>query len=290
MYRRALAATALVPLLSGLSAPVVAHAGSAAVVPGAVAGTTVAGVAGAAARTRCSATAAGRLCIAPARVISSRTTKDRRGRLVRTVVTRQVRTLTTARTITTTTVTTTRTTVGRAKPVLLTRKVVRVTPIRSRLSDPVPNPTTPAAPKSPVTPSAPVIPNVDAEAWEQRVFDLTNTERVKAGLRPFLADSCASGTARAWSATMLRTHQYEHSSSWAPLQACAEAAGGNAGMAENIYSGNAGWHLTPEQAVRGWMASPGHRANILNAAYTRLGVGFAGSFSGKHYATQQFWG
>lgn len=287
MHRRALPALALLPLLTGLSVPVVAHgspAGSAVVASAAGAGptmtgTTAAGVAGAAARARCSTSAAGRLCVAPARVLSSRVTKDRRRRLVRTVITRQVRTLTTARTITTTTVTTTRTTVGRAKPVVRTRKVVRVTPIRSRLSNP-----------RPTTPNTPRAAGGNAAGWEQRVFDLTNAERVKAGLRPFLADACASVTARAWSATMLRTNQYEHSSSWAPLQACAEAAGGRSGLAENIFMGNAGWHLTPEQAVRGWMESPGHRANILNAAYTRLGVGFAGAFSGKHYATQQFWG
>jgi uncharacterized protein YkwD len=32
---------------------------------------------------------------------------------------------------------------------------------------------------------------------------------------------------------------------------------------------------TPSQVVRGWMASPGHRANILSWSYRHLGVGLA---------------
>ena len=38
---------------------------------------------------------------------------------------------------------------------------------------------------------------------------------------------------------------------------------------ENIAYGQ----ITPEAVVEGWMNSPGHRANILNASYTRIGVG-----------------
>jgi uncharacterized protein YkwD len=40
--------------------------------------------------------------------------------------------------------------------------------------------------------------------------------------------------------------------------------------------------------VESWMNSPGHRANILNTGYEKLGVGVG--FNGKdYYLTQDFW-
>ena len=50
---------------------------------------------------------------------------------------------------------------------------------------------------------------------------------------------------------------------------------------ENIAQGQ----RTPEQVVNAWMNSPGHRANILNANYTHIGVGFV---ENGYYWTQQF--
>ena len=41
------------------------------------------------------------------------------------------------------------------------------------------------------------------------------------------------------------------------------------GIAENIGQGD----ITPETMMNLWMDSAGHRTNILNAAYTELGVG-----------------
>jgi uncharacterized protein YkwD len=38
----------------------------------------------------------------------------------------------------------------------------------------------------------------------------------------------------------------------------------------------------------GWMNSPGHRANILNANYRLLGVGAAQSAQGRWYSAQVF--
>jgi len=42
-------------------------------------------------------------------------------------------------------------------------------------------------------------------------------------------------------------------------------------IGENIASGM----RTPEEAVAGWVASPGHCANLMNAAFTSLGSGFS---------------
>jgi uncharacterized protein YkwD len=42
-------------------------------------------------------------------------------------------------------------------------------------------------------------------------------------------------------------------------------------LAENLASGQA----TPEQAVRGWLNSPGHCASLMDARYRETGVGYA---------------
>jgi uncharacterized protein YkwD len=46
-------------------------------------------------------------------------------------------------------------------------------------------------------------------------------------------------------------------------------------------------YATPQAVVDAWMNSAGHRANILNAAYTQLGVGYV---SDGNYWTQEFIG
>ena len=52
---------------------------------------------------------------------------------------------------------------------------------------------------------------------------------------------------------------------------------------ENIARG----HATPQAVVNGWMNSSGHRANILNASYTQIGVGYVAQ---GNYWTQMFTG
>ena len=51
-------------------------------------------------------------------------------------------------------------------------------------------------------------------------------------------------------------------------------------------------HQLANEAVRGWMNSPGHRSNILNSNYKVEGIGFARSkkHRGKVYFAQKFFG
>ena len=52
---------------------------------------------------------------------------------------------------------------------------------------------------------------------------------------------------------------------------------------ENIAVG----YRTPQSVVDGWMNSPGHRANILNAKFTEIGMGYVAN---GNYWTQMFIG
>ena len=55
-------------------------------------------------------------------------------------------------------------------------------------------------------------------------------------------------------------------------------------VAENIAMGQ----RSSQEAVRSWMASSGHRANILNAGHRRIGVAAYRASCGTIYWCQQF--
>ncbi|HWG84536.1 MAG TPA: CAP domain-containing protein [Deinococcales bacterium] len=52
-------------------------------------------------------------------------------------------------------------------------------------------------------------------------------------------------------------------------------------VGENLAAGQA----NAEQAVAGWLASPGHCANLMRAEFTTTGLGFAAGRPGAEYAT-----
>ncbi|MGF1542707.1 MAG: CAP domain-containing protein [Pleurocapsa sp.] len=125
-----------------------------------------------------------------------------------------------------------------------------------------------------------------------QVLELTNTERAKAGLKPLKLNSQLSNAAQTHSNNMAKDDFFSHTG----------ADGSNIGnriqnagyqystAGENIAAGQ----RTAEQVVEGWMNSPGHRANILNADFTEIGIGHAflendtGSVNYNYYWTQVF--
>ena len=57
------------------------------------------------------------------------------------------------------------------------------------------------------------------------------------------------------------------------------------GGAENAYCG----YVTPQQAIDGWMNSPGHRANLLDPNSREVGLGYyVRDGDGRGYVTQDF--
>lgn len=112
---------------------------------------------------------------------------------------------------------------------------------------------------------------------ESEVLRLVNVERAKENLQPLTFDSCLYGKAKAWSGTMSSTGDFKHQD----LGDISKDCPGNGTLGENIAAGQS----TPEEVVEAWMQSPGHRANILNANFTKLGVGET-----DHYWTQDFAG
>lgn len=107
---------------------------------------------------------------------------------------------------------------------------------------------------------------------EAQVLTLTNAERKKAGCGALRTNSALTKAAEAHASDMVDNHYFAHNSQDGRTPfARMKAAGFKGGaMAENIAVG----YTSPAAVVKGWMNSPGHRANILNCSYTMLGVGY----------------
>jgi hypothetical protein len=102
------------------------------------------------------------------------------------------------------------------------------------------------------------------------LLDAHNAERLPYDLRPLAEDPALVAQAQAWAEHMASTGRFWHSGQGA----------------ENIA-----WNQPDVHAVMAaWLASPGHRANILGRRYTRFGGGMARSRSGQPYWCARFEG
>ena len=126
----------------------------------------------------------------------------------------------------------------------------------------------------------------DLEAFEARVFELTNAFRIKNGRAALENDARLNEAAEGWSEAMAQGDFFRHST---PAQTEAEGYAWQA-WGENIAVGQ----QTPDAVVNGWINSPGHRANMLSANFRDIGIGHVyleedgGSLRYKHYWTQVF--
>lgn len=116
-------------------------------------------------------------------------------------------------------------------------------------------------------------------SYADQVLALTNNERTSRGLRPVAFNSCADGYANSWAQALSIAGSLSHQALMPILSAC-----GARSVGENVAYGN----VTPVELVKMWMDSAGHRANILNAGFTHLGVGDVTTSSGRVYAVQVF--
>jgi uncharacterized protein YkwD len=128
----------------------------------------------------------------------------------------------------------------------------------------------------------------DEAGFTTRVVELTNTERQKAGLAPLAANAQLANAAQTYSAVLASTGCFEHTCGPVPNFADRDAQAGYTGwtaIGENIAAG----YPSPESVVAGWMASPGHRANILSPNFTEMGVGVVtGAGQLGTYWTEEF--
>lgn len=122
-------------------------------------------------------------------------------------------------------------------------------------------------------------------AFENEVIRLVNVERAKYGLDALQANWELSRVARYKSQDMADNRYFSHTSPTygTPFQMMKAFGLSYRTAGENIAYGQ----RTPQAVVNAWMNSSGHRANILNASYTKIGVGFVAE---GYYWTQMFIG
>lgn len=121
---------------------------------------------------------------------------------------------------------------------------------------------------------------------EQRLFELVNRERVAAGLAALAWDEAAHRMARDHAADMARGGFVGHVGSTGATLA-ARVAGHSLPARETFE--NVGRAGGPGEAHAAFMASPGHRANLLAAGARRgaIGVAFDPKVAGDFYVTEE---
>jgi len=127
--------------------------------------------------------------------------------------------------------------------------------------------------------------DVTVTSYEQQVADLVNAERAKAGLSALKLNWELSRVARIKSQDMHDKKYFAHQSPTygSPFDMMKKFGITYRTAGENIAQG----YATPQAVMTGWMNSPGHKANILNASFTQIGVGY---FKDGNYWTQMFIG
>ncbi|MER5527670.1 CAP domain-containing protein [Streptomyces sp. NPDC002677] len=136
-----------------------------------------------------------------------------------------------------------------------------------------------AAPKPSSTPKA----VGTASGVVARVLELVNVERGKVGCSALTLNTTLSKVAQAHSDDMALHQNMSHfgSDGSSPGDRITRAGYTWSAYGENVAYG----YASPEQVMAGWMASPGHKANILNCTFKEIGVGLAQPNS---YWTQDF--
>lgn len=134
---------------------------------------------------------------------------------------------------------------------------------------------------------------VTYSAYANEVLRLVNIERANAGAAPLVLDEalCNAANMRAieMDCTGVFGHKRPNDHSCFEVYDICNVEWWNA-CGENIAAGQA----TPEDVMKSWLGSSGHKANILSPEYTKMGLGYSNSGCGageySHYWAQEFAG
>ncbi|GAA1475411.1 CAP domain-containing protein [Corynebacterium felinum] len=113
--------------------------------------------------------------------------------------------------------------------------------------------------------------NHDTTHAEQETIRLLNEERVRRGMRPLQSTGFHADLAHQHSGFMAGSGEFHHST--LPERYY---------VGENILMAN---YLRWDSCFKLWLNSPSHRDNMLNPAFTKIGVSIVPSLDGNYYAT-----
>lgn len=106
----------------------------------------------------------------------------------------------------------------------------------------------------------------------EQICALANVERAKVGAKPLVLEAVRSDVAQAHAEDMIARNYFSHTSpdGDGPDDRLRSAGVTWSTWGENIAMNSSG---TASAVMTQWMNSSGHRANILNGSFGRLGVG-----------------
>lgn len=128
-------------------------------------------------------------------------------------------------------------------------------------------------------------PETDSEnlSYAEQVVKLVNVERAKVGLHALTIDTGVTAAANIRAKEIVTSFSHTRPDGRKFSTVLTDNGIRYTGAGENIAWGQ----RSPEEVVSAWMNSEGHRANILNAKYTKIGVGYLNA-SGRNYWVQLF--
>lgn len=129
------------------------------------------------------------------------------------------------------------------------------------------------------TAAAPVVP--ETAAIEARIAELVNQARTEAGVAPLVVSAELTQASRAWTEQMATSFGLVHDPGLV-VPPGARSAGEN--VAYRTTDADVGANLHAQ-----FMASQGHRENVLEPAYTTMGIGVLRS-GGRTWVTERFVG
>lgn len=140
----------------------------------------------------------------------------------------------------------------------------------------VPSQPAPATQPTPAAPVKQVDNQADASSYAKQVADLVNQERAKAGLTPLQFDASLSKVALAKASDMSQNHYFDHTSPTygSPFDMMKQFGINFMTAGENIAMGQ----RSPQEVMTQWMNSAGHRQNIMNSSFTKIGVGYVNGY------------
>lgn len=122
----------------------------------------------------------------------------------------------------------------------------------------------------------------------EQVLKLVNEERAKNNLKPLKMSEELRSIANLKARDMADKGYFDHNSPTygSPFQMLQKFGVHYKSAGENIAAGQ----KTAAEVMQSWMNSSGHRANILNASFTEIGIGYYEGGSYGTYWTQIFIG
>lgn len=132
--------------------------------------------------------------------------------------------------------------------------------------------------------------NEEFSLYARQVLELVNEERAKEGVPALVLDKTLCEAAQVRSDELLDKMEHERPDG-RDVQTVMDEYGKTFGrdyfaFGENIAAGQA----TPKEVVASWMSSPGHRANIMDPGFKKLGIGYTHNSKTmyRHYWSQLF--